>query len=426
MGVPLLLENEAEIRVRPGVVGAEGHRAAMDRHRLVHVPEGGQDHAQMHERFARIRRKRGRAEEALHALDQRTLRLEGEPQIDVRRDVGGLEGEGLPVGRDGLVETAQGLQGHGKVVVNVGDVRCEGERPAIARHRLGESPLGVQRAAQVPVRIRVPWGALERRAEGRLRLVQAPLSVKDDPEVVARLCIFRVEGERSAQRGFRLSGPAPALEHPPQAGVKGSNVGGDGDGLTDQPGALLVEAALVRKDAESVERIGMLGIEDEHLTVQGLRLVEPPAVVVADRGREEAAGALDGDPAAAARELRVLLRLAAPFVTVHGGTAPGSFMSDRHVGTRVDRDVPPRNDRPDASRHPRPWLASGQPRSTRSPAAAGRAPVPRPRRPATRAWRADLPRPRRRASPRGARGPRATAHGSAGHDLPNEDLPEHQ
>jgi hypothetical protein len=53
--------------------------------------------------------------------------------------------------------------------------------------------------------------------------------------------------------------------------------------------------------------------------------------VVADRGREEAAGLSGGDPAAAGK-LRVLLRLAAPFVTVHGGTAPGSSMSDRHAG----------------------------------------------------------------------------------------------
>ena len=108
---PLLLEGEAEPRVRPGVVGPEGHRAAMDRHRVVHVPEGGQDHAQMHEGLARIGRERGRAEEALHRLDQRTLRPVREPQIDLRRDTGGLEGEGASVGRDGLVETAQRLQG---------------------------------------------------------------------------------------------------------------------------------------------------------------------------------------------------------------------------------------------------------------------------------------------------------------------------
>ena len=146
--------------------------------------------------------------------------------------------------------------------------------------------------------------------------------MKDDPEVVARVRVLGVEGERSSQRGFRLCEPPPALEHPPQVGVEGRDVGCDGDGLTDQPGALLVEAALVREDAESVERIGMLGIEDEHLTVQRLRLVEPPSVVVADRGREEAAGAVDGDAAAAARKLRVLLRLAAPLVPVHGRTAP--------------------------------------------------------------------------------------------------------
>jgi hypothetical protein len=79
-----------------------------------------------------------------------------------------------------------------------------------------------------------------------------------------------IDGERLHIAGACLPGLTRLSENVAEVGVEVSRVSADGDGLANEEGGCFVVAGLVREHAQQVEAVGVGGVDEQHVAVDGL------------------------------------------------------------------------------------------------------------------------------------------------------------
>ena len=286
---PQRMQRKSEVGMRARAVGLQSHRAAPDRDGVVDATQLHEHRHQMVVRLRGVRREDDGPHEAAHGVDEAALGLGGEPEVHVRRDEPGIEGERAFAVLDGVAEATKVLEGHGEVVVNPGVVGRDPEGFPKTHHRLLEPSLRMK--GLPPVTVGMAEGAMER----------------------------GVVTFRGHREGEEVHGGVGASRR-------------------------------LRDEAEPVERVEMPGVHLEHLAIERFGLGEAARLVMAQRVGEQRPGGA-GSPRGPRLSCRlapplVTIQIAistgkADVRTMKGGNGPMPMeCSNRRAATEVGKGIP--------------------------------------------------------------------------------------